>query len=168
VKDIFQMDVGQLNYYQGEHVIPGIKFRYAAMALGMTAWGMNVLDMEPGCTDYPEHDHLKDGQEEVYVVHKGSGLLRSGENQWDLEVGDLIRVGPRRSAKFYPVQTVSPSWPLAPRRVRPTRIARFTRTLPGTSRWQAPRRSAFPPPESHGDCRCHAQLVRAVHGNTGC
>jgi mannose-6-phosphate isomerase-like protein (cupin superfamily) len=63
---------------------------------------MNVLDMELGCTDYSEHDHLKDGHEEVYVVLKGSGLLRSGEDQWDLEVGDLIRVGPKEKRKILP------------------------------------------------------------------
>ena len=100
--DITKKEVGNLNYYQGEHAIPGIKFRYAARELGVTAWGMNVLEIAPGCEDYPDHDHIKDGQEEVYVVLQGSGRLQSGDEQWELKPGDLIRVGPNAKRKIIP------------------------------------------------------------------
>lgn len=77
--------VSELDYYKGEHAIAGIKFRTAAKDLGVTAWGMNVIEIEAGCTDYPEHDHVKDGQEEVYVVLKGSGTINCGGE--DLAIG---------------------------------------------------------------------------------
>ena len=102
MKDITQKEVGNLDYYQGEHAIPGIKFRYAAKELGVTAWGMNVLEIAPGCLDYPDHDHINDGQEEVYVVLKGSGRLQSDGEQWGLKTGDLIRVGPKEKRKIIP------------------------------------------------------------------
>ena len=100
MKDIVKKEVRHLTYYQGEHAIPGIKLRYAAKELGVTAWGMNVLEITPGCLDYPDHDHIKDGQEEVYVVLKGSGQLQSDGEQWELEAGDLIRVGPKEKRKI--------------------------------------------------------------------
>jgi mannose-6-phosphate isomerase-like protein (cupin superfamily) len=102
MSDIVKKELANINFYQGEHAIKGVRFRYAAKELGVTAWGMNILEIEAGCADYPEHDHVKDGQEEVYVVLKGSGLLRSGEKQWDLGLGDLIRVGPNEKRKILP------------------------------------------------------------------
>jgi len=43
--------------YDGPHAIPGIRFRAVASALGITAWGMNVLELDPACERYPQHDH---------------------------------------------------------------------------------------------------------------
>ncbi len=62
--------IGDIPHYQGPNAIRGIRFHTAGRDLGVTAWGMNVIDIEAGCTAYPEHDHAKDGQEEVYVVLK--------------------------------------------------------------------------------------------------
>jgi len=88
------------DYYKGENAIPGIKFRSVGRDLGVTAWGMSVLEIEPGCTGYPEHDHAKDGQEEVYVVLKGSATLATAEGEQPLETGTLVRVEPRTRRKF--------------------------------------------------------------------
>ena len=65
MSDISKKSIGEFGYYQGEGAIPGIKFRTAGADLGVKAWGMNVLEIAAGCHDYPEHDHVKDGQEEV-------------------------------------------------------------------------------------------------------
>jgi mannose-6-phosphate isomerase-like protein (cupin superfamily) len=92
----------EIPYYQGPNAIPGIKFHRAASDLGVTAWGMSVLQIDAGCTGYPEHDHLKDGQEEVYVVLKGGGVLDTGSEQTELSAGTLIRVGPAQKRKFLP------------------------------------------------------------------
>ena len=54
--------------YDGPHAIPGIRFRAIASALGITAWGMNVLELDPACERYPQHDHEKDGQERVRTL----------------------------------------------------------------------------------------------------
>src|SRR4051812_33951389 len=94
--------VEELGYYQGEHAIPGIKFRYAGKDLGVSAWGMNVIEIEASCTRYPEHDHLQDGQEEVYVVLQGSAILHAGGKEQKLEPGAMVRVPPEVKRKFVP------------------------------------------------------------------
>lgn len=93
-------NVEQVEHYQGEHEIPGIRFRPAASALGVTAWGMNAIELDPRCTLYPEHDHVADGQEEVYVVLRGSATLRAGDREWPLRTGDMARVGPSVKRKI--------------------------------------------------------------------
>jgi uncharacterized cupin superfamily protein len=100
--DVTKKAIAEIAHYQGQYAIPGIKFRYAGKELGVTAWGMNVIEMEPGVTAYPEHDHVKDGQEEVYVILRGSATLRAGEQEWPLQEGDLVRVGPETRRKILP------------------------------------------------------------------
>lgn len=78
--------------YAGEHAIPGIRFRPAAAALGVQSWGMNVLELDPGCTGHPEHDHKSDGHEELYVVLSGAGTLRAGDDEHPLAIGDMAHV----------------------------------------------------------------------------
>jgi mannose-6-phosphate isomerase-like protein (cupin superfamily) len=89
-------------YYQGSSAIHGIKFHMAARDLGITAWGMSVLEIDAGCTGYPEHDHVKDGQEEVYVVLRGSGTLGGGNEKIALVSGMFVRVGPSQKRKILP------------------------------------------------------------------
>lgn len=85
-------NIEDIPYYQGEHAIPKIRFRAARAALGVSAWGMNVLELEAGCDACPEHDHVADGQEEVYVVLEGSVVLRAQGQERVLRRGDLARV----------------------------------------------------------------------------
>jgi uncharacterized cupin superfamily protein len=100
--DVKAKRLDEVPYYEGENAIPGIKFRSAGRDLGVTAWGMNVLEIDAGCTAYPEHDHVKDGQEEVYVVLRGSGTLDAGDEQTVLAAGTLVRVGPSEKRKIVP------------------------------------------------------------------
>jgi uncharacterized cupin superfamily protein len=88
--------------YQGSNAIPGIKFHMVTRDLGVTAWGMNVLQIDAGCTGHPEHDHIRDGQEEVYVVLRGSGTLDGGDTRVALASGMLVRVGPSQKRKIVP------------------------------------------------------------------
>lgn len=88
--------------YEGPNEIPGIRFRAAAAALGVRAWGMNVIDMDANCQHYPEHDHAADGQEELYVILEGSATLVAGEQRHELRRGDLARVGPSTTRKLIP------------------------------------------------------------------
>jgi mannose-6-phosphate isomerase-like protein (cupin superfamily) len=78
------------------------RFRYAAKSLGVTAWGMNVLHLPAGWSDDPDHDHAKDGQEEVYVPLAGSAQLEAGGETFTLEPGMLVRVGPDQKRKIVP------------------------------------------------------------------
>ncbi|MEZ4401423.1 MAG: cupin domain-containing protein [Kofleriaceae bacterium] len=86
--------------YAGEHAIPGIRFRPARQALGVSAWGMSILELDPGCAGYPQHDHVGDGQEEVYVVLDGAAVLVTDGVEREVTRGDLIRVPPATVRKF--------------------------------------------------------------------
>ena len=44
--------IRDIPYYQGPNMIPGIRFHLAGRDLGVTAWGMNIIDIEAGCSDY--------------------------------------------------------------------------------------------------------------------
>jgi mannose-6-phosphate isomerase-like protein (cupin superfamily) len=63
-------------------------FRRAGASLGVESFGLQVFDMPAGAEQYPEHDHGQDGQEEVYVVLRGSG-------EFDIE-GERVPVDPER------------------------------------------------------------------------
>ena len=86
--------------YEGPHAIEGIRFRALRGALEVTAWGMNVIDLDPGATGYPEHDHPQDGQEEVYVILSGEVELHAGGERQVLKAGDCARVPPDVSRKL--------------------------------------------------------------------
>ncbi len=100
--DVQVKRIEEIEFFQGPKAIPGIRFHPAARALGVTAWGMNVLDIEPGCTGYPEHDHARDGQEEVYLVLRGGATLKAGDESVELAAGMLVRVGPKQRRKIVP------------------------------------------------------------------
>jgi quercetin dioxygenase-like cupin family protein len=102
MNDVTVKRPSEIEYYQGPKAIPGIKFRGAAKDLGVTAWGMGVIEIDAGCTAYPEHDHTRDGQEEVYVVLRGSATLQSGGEERQIETGTLVRVGPGTKRKWIP------------------------------------------------------------------
>jgi mannose-6-phosphate isomerase-like protein (cupin superfamily) len=100
--DVKATHFDEIPYYQGPNAIAGIKFHTASRELGVTAWGMNVLEIDAGCSAYPEHDHAKDAQEEVYVVLRGSGTLDAGDEKIGVTTGMLVRVGPSQKRKFLP------------------------------------------------------------------
>jgi mannose-6-phosphate isomerase-like protein (cupin superfamily) len=92
--------IADFEFYQGEHAIAGIRFRYAGKNLGVSAWGMNVIDMDPNCTKYPEHDHTKDKQEEVYVILEGHATLHVHDETIAMKQGDFVRIAPDVKRKF--------------------------------------------------------------------
>jgi uncharacterized cupin superfamily protein len=69
-------------------------FKYARRGLGVQSFGLNVLDIPPGYTDYPEHDHSADGQEEVYIPVAGRATIQVGGEEHALEPGMMVRVAP--------------------------------------------------------------------------
>ena len=69
-------------------------FKKARAELGVTSFGMQVLDFPPNADRYPEHDHAGDGQEEVYVVLRGSGQIEI-EGEWHrIDPETMVRVSP--------------------------------------------------------------------------
>ncbi len=73
----------------------------ARAELGVESFGMQVVDLPPNYTDYPEHDHASDGQEEVYSVLRGSGELDVEGERIALNSDVLVRVGPGIKRKVY-------------------------------------------------------------------
>lgn len=102
MNDITIQHLASIAAYSGPHAIPGIRFRPARAALGVSAWGMNVLELDAGCELYPEHAHVEDGQEEVYFVVRGSGTLRAGTETFSLSEGTFARVAPHVTRKILP------------------------------------------------------------------
>lgn len=86
--------------YSGPHAIPGIRFRAARQALGVSAWGMNLLELDPHNTGHPVHNHQADGQEEVYFVVDGVAFLVVDGAETRVERGDFVRVPPAVTRQF--------------------------------------------------------------------
>jgi quercetin dioxygenase-like cupin family protein len=83
-----------------ERAFGGVFVR-ARASLGVTAFGMNVIDLPPDSGDfYPEHDHEHDGQEEVAVVLAGSAELQTADGVTPLAAGDFTRLAPSTRRRF--------------------------------------------------------------------
>lgn len=61
--------------------------------LGLTSFGVQVIELPPGYDRYPLHDHAEDGQEELYVVLRGGGSLEVDGESVPLERDAVTRVG---------------------------------------------------------------------------
>ena len=92
--------IDEIEAYAGANAIPGIRFRPARQALGVSSWGMNVIELDPQCSGYPEHDHESEGHEEVYLVLRGSIVLQTGGSERVLSQGEFVRVAPETKRKF--------------------------------------------------------------------
>ena len=75
-------------------------YRRVRAGLGVSSFGLALMDFPPGFTQYPEHDHGPDGQEEVYSVLAGKAMLTVGGGDYELEPGVFARVGPQEARKI--------------------------------------------------------------------
>ena len=73
--------------------IHGGAVKLAAAGLGVETFGMQVLDFPAGFAHYPEHDHAEDGQEEVYVVLRGSADFEIDGERVPAVAGTMLWVG---------------------------------------------------------------------------
>lgn len=87
-----------------------------AAGLGVSAFGISIVDLEPGADQYPEHDHSEEGlggrmfakrpqqhgQEEVYVALRGSGTLEADGERYPVDPEHIVRVGPTVRRKIVP------------------------------------------------------------------
>jgi mannose-6-phosphate isomerase-like protein (cupin superfamily) len=94
----------------------GIKMHRVAAGLGISSFGISIIDLEPGADEYPEHDHAEDGiggrmfakrpqqlgQEEVYVALRGSGTLEADGEEYPIDPAHIVRVGPAVKRKIVP------------------------------------------------------------------
>ena len=77
-------------------------FKRARAELGVESFGMQVIDFPPGATQYPEHDHSGDGQEEVYVALRGAGEIEIEGERHALDPDVMVRVAAGTKRKVWP------------------------------------------------------------------
>lgn len=76
--------------------------RLARAALGVTSFGIQVEEFPPDFEQYPEHSHSEDGQEEVYVVLRGSAQIEIDGERIPLDSETIVRVGAGASRRIFP------------------------------------------------------------------
>jgi mannose-6-phosphate isomerase-like protein (cupin superfamily) len=74
----------------------------ARAELGVSSFGMQVVDMPPNYPDYPEHDHAEQAQEEVFAVLRGSGEMDVEGERVALNPEVIVRVGAKAKRKILP------------------------------------------------------------------
>ena len=108
--DVTHMRIDQLDAIEG--FLDGFTFRRAGAELGVTPFGMSIIDMPAETTAYPEHDHSSEGpgnppahqlgQEEVYIALRGSADVEVDGHRYELDAEHIIRVGPTARRKILP------------------------------------------------------------------
>jgi mannose-6-phosphate isomerase-like protein (cupin superfamily) len=76
-------------------------FVKARAELGVTAFGMQVIQLPPDYADYPEHDHAESAQEEVFIALDGSGWMEIDGERVELDDDTLVRVGAQARRKVH-------------------------------------------------------------------
>jgi mannose-6-phosphate isomerase-like protein (cupin superfamily) len=114
VPDLTHTRIEDLDAIEG--FFEGIKFHKAAAGLGVSSFGISIIDLAPGADEYPEHDHSEEGiggqmfakrpgqlgQEEVYIALKGSGTVEADGEQYPLDQDHVVRLGPAVKRKVIP------------------------------------------------------------------
>jgi quercetin dioxygenase-like cupin family protein len=72
-----------------EELGEGPGFRKVRQALGVTAFGVNVVVFEPGFVGF---DHFHDLQDELYFVHRGRARVEVRGETRELGPGGLVHV----------------------------------------------------------------------------
>jgi uncharacterized cupin superfamily protein len=79
--------------FEDMHAKGGLKLVRAS--LGVTSFGIQIITLQPNSGDaHPNHDHLQDGQEEVYVVLDGGGVIAIDGEEVALAPEVAVRVAP--------------------------------------------------------------------------
>ena len=76
-------------------------FVKARAELGVTAFGMQVIQLPPDYADYPEHDHAESAQEEVFLALSGSGWIEIDGERVELDNETIVRVGAAARRKVF-------------------------------------------------------------------
>jgi mannose-6-phosphate isomerase-like protein (cupin superfamily) len=76
-------------------------FVKARAELGVTSFGMQVIQMPANYEDYPLHDHAESGQEEVFLALDGGGWIEIEGERVELEPNLFVRVSPTPKRKVF-------------------------------------------------------------------
>jgi mannose-6-phosphate isomerase-like protein (cupin superfamily) len=80
----------------------GGAFKRVRAELGVSSFGMAIIDMPPNFEHYPAHDHARDGQEEVFLTLRGGGEIDIAGEQHPLDVDHVVRVAAGTERKVLP------------------------------------------------------------------
>lgn len=97
-------------------ILEGVSMYRAASDLGVSAFGISIIELDPGADAYPEHDHSPEGiggkmfagrpaqlgQEEVYFALRGSGTVVVDGEELPIDADHVVRVGPTVTRKILP------------------------------------------------------------------
>ena len=75
-------------------------FRRVRAGLGVTSFGLAVMEFPPNFEHYPKHSQQHDAQEEVYTLLSGKAKIEIGDETIDLEPGVWVRVGPAEQRRL--------------------------------------------------------------------
>ncbi len=87
-----------VNYRDGDEKAPGMFF--LREALDCENLGLTVIEADEGWTGM-EHDHAEEGQEEVYLLARGSATLVVEGEEHELAEGDAVRVAPEETRELH-------------------------------------------------------------------
>jgi uncharacterized cupin superfamily protein len=92
---------------EGKDVEPGYGgvFKQIPRRLGVLAFGINQVDLPPGAAGR-ERDRAESGQEKVYPVLSGSGIMRVDSREVSLEPGRYMFVAAANTVSRSPALTV--------------------------------------------------------------
>jgi hypothetical protein len=77
-------------------------FKRARAELGVSSFGMQIIDLPPDYDGYPEHDHAGDGQEEVFLAMRGGGEIEIAGERFPLDADHAARVSAGTMRKVWP------------------------------------------------------------------
>jgi len=80
----------------------GGAFKRVRAELGVTSFGMAIIDMPPNFEHYPTHDHARDGQEEVFLALRGGGEIEIAGERHPLDSDHAVRVAAGVERKVLP------------------------------------------------------------------
>ncbi|MFL5899670.1 MAG: cupin domain-containing protein [Solirubrobacterales bacterium] len=71
----------------------GSTWRLARKALGTSAFGFNLVEIDPG-GQIPEHDETGSGQVELFIVLEGDAVIRLDGAEHDAPAGTFASIEP--------------------------------------------------------------------------
>jgi mannose-6-phosphate isomerase-like protein (cupin superfamily) len=81
----------------------GGAFKRVRAELGVTSFGMSIIDLPPNFEKYPTHDHARDGQEEVFIALRGGGEVEIDRSERvPLDADHVVRVASGTNRKLRP------------------------------------------------------------------
>ncbi|HEX6228645.1 MAG TPA: cupin domain-containing protein [Solirubrobacterales bacterium] len=68
-------------------------WRLARKALGTSSFGFNLVEIAPG-GQIPEHDHADEGEDELYIILEGDGVIRIDGEDHPAPAGTYASIDP--------------------------------------------------------------------------